>query len=149
MSQNSEQQRLLSEAYQSAKAADNMIVPMAKTDVIILQAAAQAVATAGFKQKRFMLPLSAAASILIVAGVVLKIAVFSNDPALSSAVTVNKKQPMYMLQRSKHSAEEIMLQQINLLLDQGESAQARSLYKKFLDLYPHYDVSAGLREKLQ
>lgn len=149
MSQISEQQKQISDAYQLLKSDDKCIAPLASTDEYIQQAAAQAVGHGELKRSRFLLPLSVAASVMLVSGIVLKMAFFSNDVTVTNAVTVIKKQPMYMLQRSKHSAEEIMLQQIHLLIDQGESAQARSLYKKFLHRYPHYEVDNGLREKLQ
>ncbi|MDH5393274.1 MAG: hypothetical protein OEY11_08830 [Gammaproteobacteria bacterium] len=148
MNKISEQQKLVSDAYQLSKTDEGALAPMAATDAFIQQAAAQAIACDKVKRNSLLLPLSAAASVLIVAGIVLKMAVFTNDAAVNGAVVVNKKQPMYMLQRSKTVPEEMLLQ-IKTLLEQNETDQARSLYKKFHHRYPLYEIDSDLREKLQ
>lgn len=150
MNKVSEDEQMVSQAYQSFKVISENVMPPADVDSYIQKKASDAIAADNIKKRnRIFIPLSAAASLLIVVGVVLNVAVFNNqssDQAVSASV---HKQPMFMLQRSKPVSADEYVTDINAFLEQGNIEQARMMYKKFVYHYPQHEKRDFLYEQLK
>ena len=145
---NQSDEKSVSQAYSLLKSQSQQIMPPAKLDESIRLAASKVNSSASFRNRnKFLWSASVAASVLIVAGVVLKIAVFSNSTDTYSTA-IHNKQPMYLLQRSKPVSEKVMILQLEKLIDNNEVEQAKIVFKKFRHYYPEYQFGAELNKKL-
>jgi len=148
MMSNSDEKNV-SKFYHSIELSDQSKQPPASIDAAIIKAAEQAGKIENKKSyNQYFVPLSAAASILIVVTVALQLSVFSEQ---NSGVDnqVIQKQPMFMMQRSKPVAVEEMIRLMSVHLDKGELPQAKLLYKKIKKRYPEYQLNESLESKLK
>ena len=139
----------VSKFYHSIEPTDESTQPPSGIDAAIIVAAEQA--GKNEKKKRhyqYFVPLSAAASVLIVITLAMQLTVFSDQEPVVRNQTV-QKQPMFMLQRSKPVAIEEMLRLMNAHLDKGELSQAQLLYKRIKQRYPEYQINETTLNKLK
>ena len=140
---NSPHEKELSQVYQSL---NQGIEPPDKVDDYIRNAAAESLSSRVASKNKLLWSLSVAASIVIVAGVVLKMAVFSNDTAVYTSSS--NKQPMYLLQRSKPASKEMMAIRLENLIDNHELEQAKIVHNKIRHFYPEYQFDSELANKV-
>lgn len=151
MSQKSSDEQLVSQHYHALKKTELIPEPDCQVEINIKQAAMNAVGhkPAVARANKYMWPLSIAASILLVSGVVLKLAIIDQGEGVNHSVIVDSKKPMYMLQRSRPASAEGMVLQLETFLNHGEIDKARQLHKKFRYYYPEYKLNAGTVDKLK
>lgn len=147
MSRTIEEEKV-SQLYHSLESDAESIVPPAKVDSFILKAAAVKVEKHR-KKNKFFIPLSAAASIVIIVTLALQTSVIRNKTVTEYNELTVTKQPMYMLQRAKPVSADEMMQHVNDLHNEGDFEQARLLFKKLKTRYPEYKFSADLSDKLK
>lgn len=141
---NSPQEKELRQVYQSL---NQGIEPPDEVDAFIRKVAAESLSSRVTGKRKLLWSLSVAASIVLVAGVVLKMAVFSNETTGYTNSSHNK-QPMYLLQRSKPASKEMMVIQLEALIDNNELEQAKIVHNKIRHFYPEYQFDLELANKV-
>lgn len=147
MKKNSEDKMIVSEFYKSLDSNSDSIAPPESADEIILKASLIKVKR-DKKINKYFIPLSIAASLVAVGTVVLQMTVINNQTSQYNDLPL-RKQPMYMLQRSKPVSADEMIKSINDLMGEGEVEQAKVLFKRFDLRYPNHDFNTDLRQLLQ
>ena len=149
MNKVSEEEKFVSQFYHSIEKDDELVMPPANVDSLILKAATTAVkAGKDRKRNKYLMPLSAAASVLIIVTVALQVSVINNQSSPGHNELSVRKQPMYMLQRSKPASAEEMVVLLTDLLDKGDIDQARILLKKIKVRYPDVILNSDLIDRL-
>jgi len=134
--------------YHSIEQSDKSVQPPTSIDAAIIKAAEQAGKIEKEKKHyKYFVPISAAASVLIVVTLALQLSVFSEQKSDLNNQAI-QKQPMFMLQRSRPVAVDEMVRLMTAHLDKGELSQAQLLYKKIKKRYPEYQLDKSLLNKL-
>jgi len=145
---NNSDEKKVSKFYHSIERSDKSTQPPASIDAAIIKAAEQAGKVENKKNYyQYFVPLSAAASIMVVVTIALQLTVFSEENSGANNQAI-QKQPMFMMQRSKPVAAEEMVRLMSVHLDKGELPQAKLLYKKIKKRYPEYQLNESLLNKL-
>lgn len=148
MSKVSEQEMKVSKFYQILEADNDSIMPSEKMDAIILKAAA--VNPNQYKKRnRYFMQLSVAASIVIMTTVTLQMTVLKEQLSTENSELSYRKQPMYMLQRSKPVSADEMVGVMAGLFEKGDLEKAKILYKRFKLRYPNHVLDSGLNDALK
>lgn len=147
MRKNSEDKIMVSEFYKSLEPNNDSVAPPESVDEIILKASLIKVKR-NKKINKYFIPLSIAASLVAIGTIVLQMTVINNQTSQYNDLTL-RKQPMYMLQRSKPVSADEMIKSINDLVGKGKTEQAKVLFKRFNLRYPNHDINTDLRNSLQ
>ncbi len=140
----------VSKAYQLLNQTPHDAVPPSVIDQKIKKAAAQSInGHLAMPKKRFIVPVSIAASILLASVVGLNLVMQDVTELQDAGVHVDAKKPMFMLQRSKPASAENMAVQLSHYLDRGEIDKARQLYKKMNYYFPEHLLNPELAERLR
>lgn len=148
MSKVSEQEMKVSKFYQTLEADNDSIMPSEKVDSIILKAAV--VNPNQYKKRnRYFIRLSVAASVVIMVTVALQMTVMKEQLSMENNELSYRKQPMYMLQRSKPVSANEMLELMTSLHENGDLEKAKILYKRFKRRYPNHVLDSNLNNALK
>lgn len=148
MSKVSEQEMKVSKFYQTLEADNDSIMPSEKVDALILKAAA--VNPNQYKKRnRYFMQLSVAASVVIMVTVAFQMTVLKEQLSTENNELSYRKQPMYMLQRSKPVSADEMVGLMTGLLEKGDLEKAKLLYKRFKLRYPNHALGSNLNNALK
>ena len=147
MSKVSEQEMKVSKFYQTLEAGNDSIMPSEKVDAIILKAAVKP--NQYKKRNRYFMQLSIAASVVIMVTVALQVTFLKEQLSTENNELSYRKQPMYMLQRSKPVSADEMVGLMTGLLEKGDLEKAKILYKRFKLRYPNHVVNSNLNDALK
>jgi len=140
----------VSQAYQQINQTQQAVEPPNVIDQKIKIAAAESIdGHQSMPKKRFIVPVSIAASILLASVVGLNLVMQDVAELQDPGIHVDTKVPMFMLQRSKPASVENMSVQLSHYLDQGEIGKARQLYKKMNYYFPEHLLNPELAERLR
>lgn len=148
MSETTEEEMKVSIMYQSLKSAEDHIMPSSNVDAMILKSAE--INSSQFKKRsKHLLPLSIAASIVILLTVVSQVSVVTEQTIVGPGELSLHKQPMYILQRSKPATANEMENLMKGLLENGDIEQAQVLLKKLTQRYPDYQLDSSMNDMLK
>jgi len=140
----------VSQAYHLMNQTQQVCEPPSEIDQKIKIAAMQSIDShPSTQKKRYIVPVSIAASILLASVVGLNLMMQDTAVLQDTGISADSKKPMFMLQRSKPASIENMAVQLSRYLDQGDIDKARQLYKKMNYYFPDYQFKADLSERLR
>ncbi len=148
MSNVSEEEMKVSKFYQTLEVDKDSIMPSEKIDAVILNAAVESPKKYKKRNKYFM-QLSVAASVVIMVTVALQMSFLKEQILIESNESSFRKQPMYMLQRSKPISADEMVGLMAGLFEKGDMEKAKLLYKRFKLRYPNHVLDSSLNDALK
>lgn len=148
MSNVSEEEMKVSKFYQTLEVDKDSILPSDKMDAMILKAAT--VNPKQYKKRnKYFMQLSVAASVVIMVTAAMQMSFLKEQILMESNESSFRKQPMYMLQRSKPVAADEMVGLMTGLLGKGDMEKAKLLYKRFKLRYPNHVLDSNLNDALK
>ena len=140
----------VSQAYKLLSQTQPRKEPPSAIDQLIKMAATQSIESRhSMTKKRFIVPVSIAASVLLASIVGLNLLYKDTAVLQDTGISADAKKPMFMLQRSKPASVEKMAVQLGHYLQQGDIDKARQLYKKMNYYFPDYQFNADIAERLR
>lgn len=149
MNRERDDQNEVSQLYVALNKAEESLEPAADLDNEIRSAATRAVDSDRVSLfRRYLVPLSIAASLFVVVGIVMKLSYLDSHAVQIQGVSELKK-PMFLMQRSKPAASEVMIGQLENFLNEGRIDKARLIHQKLRYYYPDVQLVPELVERLR